>query len=442
MLGRSLYITAAKLTGYAIRLALPIVLVRLLTKADFGAYRQFFLLETLIATIFQFGVNQALFYFIPRDRHNAGSYFLNSLFLNISIFGVVFSAIFFVREPLSAKLQMPVLADQFWQIALYAIMLMLTVSTDCFLLAQQRIRASAFFEIGGQVLVSVVTVLVALAQPRLDLILGAIAITRATQFVAMLAYVQFRLRGFRASRYFFGIWPQVRYGLVLGLAGALHTVLLRLHELVVSSRFGPEVFAVYSAGCTNLPFLQYYVYGIVMVSLGRFAELVRDEDYEGVKRLWRQVVVGALAAAVPITLFLLAVAEPLIIVMFTERYREAVDIFRVNVVVQFALVWNATLVLRAMGRNDINVYVNLIALSLALPLLLLGIHLFGPVGAIAAGVALVLFVRLCSLFWLNRISGLRLEYLVGPNALIGFYVDAWRRVALRLQRWRDRKVKR
>ena len=73
MLNRSLIIFASKLIGYCIRLILPVILVRIMTVADFGAYRQFFLIEMYVVTLFQFGINQALYYFVPRDERNAGA---------------------------------------------------------------------------------------------------------------------------------------------------------------------------------------------------------------------------------------------------------------------------------------------------------------------------------------------------------------------------------
>jgi O-antigen/teichoic acid export membrane protein len=427
MVGRSLYVFSAKMVGYAIRLTMPIALVRLLTKAEFGGYRQFFLIETLIAMIFAFGVNQALYYFIPRDRKNAGSYYLNCLLLNVATFGTAFIVVSFVRQPVSEFLKMPVLAEQFWQVSLYTTMIMLIVATDSYLLARQKVRQSAFFEIGGQILTSAVTLAAAFATRRLDLILTAIAVARAGQALIMLGYVHWGLHGFAATRYFFDIWPQIRYGLVLGFAGTLFTLLLRMHEVVVSSRFGPEVYAVYSAGCTHIPFLNFYLQGIAAVSLGRFAELVKHGDTDGIRRLWNEIMVSLFSVAVPITLFLVAIAEPLIVVMFTERYADAVSIFRVHALMRFALVWNASLVLRALGRNDILLYINIAALILGVPILLVGISAFGLIGAIASEFLLVLLARVAGLVILNRISGLGLQYGILPRDALGFYLKVWRK---------------
>ena len=91
LLNSSLYIFGSKLVGYAIRLVLPFFLIRLLSVSDFGAYRQFFLLESYIGALFQLGLNQALYYLIPRDLQNAGSYFLNSVLMNVLVFAIAFS---------------------------------------------------------------------------------------------------------------------------------------------------------------------------------------------------------------------------------------------------------------------------------------------------------------------------------------------------------------
>jgi O-antigen/teichoic acid export membrane protein len=427
MLGRSLYVFSAKLVGYAFRLALPIALVRLLTKAEFGSYRQFFLIETMMAMIFQIGMNQALFYFVPRDRKNAGSYYLTSILLNITIFVLAFTVLYFLRQPVSEHMKMPVLTEQFWQVAVYTTMLMLIVATDCYLLSQQKIRQSAFFEIGGQLLTSVVTLAAAFSTRRLEVILGTIALARTGQMLIMVSYVHWGLRGFASSRYFIDIWPQVRYGLVLGLGGGVFSIVLRMPELFVSSRFGPETYAVYSAGCTQIPFLQFYLYSISAVSLGRFAEMVKAGDSEGIRKLWHEVMVGLFGVAVPFTTFLLLVAHPLIILMFTPQYAEAVGIFRVNALMRFVLVWNSSLVLRAMGRNDILLYINLAAMALMVPFLLTGMHFLGLIGAITAGFLVVLLVRITGLMILNRISGLRLEYVPRPGPVFAFYRHAWMR---------------
>jgi O-antigen/teichoic acid export membrane protein len=133
---------------------------------------------------------------------------------------------------------------------------------------------------------------------------------------------------------------------------------------------------------------------------------------------------------------LVLIADPLIRFMFTDTYAAAVPIFQINSLIKLNLVFNVTLVLRAMDRNDISIWVNLGVLA-ATPLLLqLGLEHGGMAGVITAQLALVLGGRLISLALANRISGARLAYLITPRELWDFYREAsrkgWGWVGMRL----------
>ena len=438
LLNQSLYIFASKLVGYGVRLILPYFLVRLLTVGDFGAYRQFFLLEMYIGGLFQLGLNQALYYFIPRDLRNAGAYFLNSLLMNVIVLALAFAAIGLAVGPLSRWLNIAILHDAFWILALYVVILMLAIACDCYLTARQKVKAAAVFEVTGQTLVSVVCVVTAFAARRLDAILIGLVAARAMQLLAMLVYIHWRLHGFRAERYFFGIREQVRYGLVLGAAGTLFTMLIRLHDFFVSRYYGTEAYAVYSAGCTELPLIQMFTQSVAVVALGQFALLEQQRDWEGIRRLWRRVLTSSYAVAIPVVLVLLLVAKPLILFMFTDTYADAIPIFRLNTLAKLGMIFNATLVLRAMNRNDISIWVSAGALVLAPAMLYAGMVLWGMVGIIAAQATLIIGSRLVGNVLMNRIIPVHLPYTVGAADLLDFYRESWTKGRGMLAVWLSR----
>lgn len=421
MLNSSLYIFLSKLAGYAIRLALPYFLIRLLSVSDFGAYRQFFLLETYIGALFQLGLNQALYYLIPRNLNNAGAYFLNSVMMNLVVLAVAFVVIGVAVEPLSAALNMDVLKDSFWSLTAYVIVLMLVVGCDCYLTARQSIKAAAVFEIGGQFAVSALSVLVAYSTRDLQAVLWSIVAGRSVQLAAMLAHIHWQLHGFRAERYFFGIREQLRYSVVLGAGGTLITILLRLHEFVVSRYYGPEGYAVYSAGCTELPIIQMFTQSLAVVALGQFAALEQRSDWAGIRQLWSRVLTSSYAVALPVTLVLVLAAKPLVIFMCTDAYIDAVPIFRINALVKVGLVFNYTLVLRAMSRNDITLWIHVVALMMAPFLLHAGMEVGGMVGIIAVHAALMIGTRLVGTFLMNRIIPNPLPYFVPPSDIFAIY---------------------
>ncbi len=425
MLDRSLIIFVSKLIGYGIRLILPVILVRLLTVAEFGAYRQFFLLEIYVVTLFQFGINQALYYFVPRDERNAGAYFLNSLMLNTLIFTTAFAAIGLVRQPLSAWLNMAILDSAFWYLAVYTVIYVLTGSCDCYLTARKQVKAVATLEIAGQVAASGMAIAAALYYQDLNRIILAMAVARGVQLLTMLAFIQLRLQGFAAERYLEELWPQVRYGLVLGIAGTILTMQYRLHQLFISRYYGTEMFAIYSVGCTEIPILQMFSQSVAVVTLGRFAQMEKHDDWVGIRRLWTRVLTSLYALAIPVVIVLMAISEPLVRIMFTEAYIDAVPIFRVNTLIKLNLIFNATLVLRAMNRNSVTLWVNLVALIVTPFALYIGMMVAGMTGVIGMQFLLLMATRLTMLIWLNRLSSTRLAYVVKPRAIVSLYREAW-----------------
>src|SRR5262245_1104010 len=71
VIGRSL--------GFGAAFAIPIVLSRVLDQAEFGTYKQLFLIYATLFGIAQLGMAESLYYFIPRDAARAGRHVANAV---------------------------------------------------------------------------------------------------------------------------------------------------------------------------------------------------------------------------------------------------------------------------------------------------------------------------------------------------------------------------
>jgi len=204
------------------------------------------------------GVNQSQYFFIPRDLCNSGAYFINSLLLNILIFSSAYTLVGFFRSDIAAFLGMPVLDMFFWLLAGYSLLMMLNVASETYLTARKLFIHAAIFDIVRQVLASVATLLAAYLTRDLRIIILALVASQALSLILVLLYIHFVQHGFRADRYFFGIWTQVRYGLVLGAAGMLGTFMMRFNEMTVTKFYDIETYAVYAVGLKQIPILQFF----------------------------------------------------------------------------------------------------------------------------------------------------------------------------------------
>ncbi len=427
MLSSSLYLFASKVIGYGIRILLPIALVRILSKEDFGAYNQFFLLEVLIQTVFLMGIVQSLFYFVPRDKQNAGGYLVNSLTLNVAIYTVAYVLVWFFKAQIAQQMGIAIIFTYFWHLAAYSMLVMLNLLLETYCAAFQEIRAASFLTIQREVIATLATLYAALRYRGLEEIFLALIIARAVTMAIGFAYVQFRLHGFRSRHYFQGIGEQIRYGLVLGLGGTFGTIVLRLHEITVTRNYDIETYAVYAAGLKQIPVLQFFSQSIAAVALSQFAMLVKKEDWAGVREYWDRILGTMYGVGLPVAVGLLLVANPLIHIMFTSEYAEAVSIFRYNTLATLSLMLNATLVLRAMDRNDVTLKVNLAMLAILPFALYGGMKLGGLDGIIATHAVIVIAGAFASQTWLNRLVPVHLAYVAPRRAIWGFYTRSWHR---------------
>jgi len=205
----------------------------------------------------------------------------------------------------------------------------------------------------------------------------------------------------------------------------LWTFLMRFPEMTVSKFYDIETFATYAAGLKQIPILPFFSQSIAAVALVRFAQLEKENDWENIRKLWDKILGGMYAVGIPVTVFFILIAKPLILLMFTAKYAEAVPIFQINAIAMLYIILNPTLVLRAMDRNDISVKVNLGMMILLPPALYAGMKLFGLNGIIGASAVMVIGGRVINHAMLNRLTPVYLPYVASRKSVLEFYSGSY-----------------
>ena len=74
----ALSLMSGRTLGFAVSFLIPVILARILDQADFGVYKQFFLIAATLYGVGQLGMAESLFYFLPREPAHAGRYIANA----------------------------------------------------------------------------------------------------------------------------------------------------------------------------------------------------------------------------------------------------------------------------------------------------------------------------------------------------------------------------
>ena len=75
----ALLLMCGRTLAFAATFFIPVVLARIFDPAQFGTYKQLFLVYSTINLIAQVGMASSLYYFVPRAAHEAGRFVANSL---------------------------------------------------------------------------------------------------------------------------------------------------------------------------------------------------------------------------------------------------------------------------------------------------------------------------------------------------------------------------
>lgn len=327
---QALWLLTARGIAFAFSIAQPLVLVRTLSQADFGLYKQVFLVIGTASTVLPLGFGMSAFYFLPRERQRQSAIITNIIVFHFAI-GMALAVVLALAPGLLAWVfNSPEFTPQAQLIAI--VVLLWTVGTflEIAPVALQDVRASTAIIIANQFSKTVLLLgaAVLFASVR-ALIVGAL-VHGLVQVALMVAYLHWRFPGFWRSFDLRLLSKQATYQLPVGASGLLWRTQDDVHQAFVSNAFGPAAYAIYAVGMFKLPLIGMLRDSVGSVVLPRINELeTRNEHHR---------LVGLVAAAarklalvyLPTYAGLMVMGRELIRALFTERYVDSWPIFAIS----------------------------------------------------------------------------------------------------------------
>jgi O-antigen/teichoic acid export membrane protein len=383
MLGRG----AATVLGFA----LPLILTRLLPQAEFGTYKQIWLVVTTAFFMLQLGMGQSLYYFLPRKDGRAREWLTQSS-LSLLILGAFAAiALYAARFAVARQFGNPELATYGLPMALIALFMIAAAPLEIQLTAEGRVRTAAwviFLSDGFRVVASVVPLWLGLG---LHGFFWAYVLHSALRFALQCAF--FFARGRPHADW--TLWrEQLAYALPFGAAILLDIPQKTFHQWAVGWSVDPAAFAIYSQGCFQLPIINLLYSPISDVLQVRLADPSAREHRV---HLFHDANLRLAAVFFPFTAGMVAAASLFVPALFTHTYDASTPIFRVALIMTpfAALPLDGTL--RALGQTRYLFRIFFWRLVITVPAVLVGLKLFGMIGAISGHVVAESTIRLAML---------------------------------------------
>ena len=320
----------------------PLVIVRLLGKADVGILSGILLVYSTVALVLTAGFPETLTFYLPTrppaERKAIAGKVAQALLLLGFIGALVLLGIsLFVRFAPSWVSGMASGHDAQSGIESLKYLALLAVYPIAdlpgrmlpnLLLVEQQAKAAAGIGIVKAIGSAVAAILpIALGAPLWVVILSIGSF--GFLFGAVLVYyIRSLFRGVPAIESPISMRTLLRFGLPLGLTDIVSMLNNQLDRYLIVFFFPVAAVAEYQAGAWQIPIIMTIPYTVGAVYAPRFVELFKAGQNQEAIGIWRQSALKAALLVVPITMVFVVASEETMELLFTKSYLRAAPVFR------------------------------------------------------------------------------------------------------------------
>ncbi len=411
-----------------ITFAIPILLARRLSAAEYGTYKQFFLIASTCFLIGQIGLPASLYYFIPRGR--APGRYLAQALGGLFLCGAAAALIIYLGAGLLAhRLSNPVLARLAAPLALFVWLQLGAAPLEISLTAARRTVLAGV----SYVISDAARCLALIAPVHLHLGVDGLA-WGAVGFVGLrfVAAWIVGLTGAAASPRLPAratLRAQLAYS--IPFAGAVVFGVAQMHfpQYAVAAMTDAATFAVYAVGALQIPMTDVVYSPIAEMMMVRLAQV----GPAGASPVFREAVARLVLFFLPLAAFAWAVGPTLIPTLFTSQYAAASLIFAVAVAEIPLSALPVDGLLRALDCTRTIFWINAGRLAFTVGAVPLGLWAFGLIGAMGGYVATQVLAKIGMLLWASRKLAVRPLSLLPGREIAGWTarsVIIWMALAL------------
>ena len=333
-------------------LATAMVLSRILSASDYGTYRQTWLTFYALAPVFELGITPSVSFLVPKlAREDIKTYLVqNGLLLGGT--GALLGLGFLVMSgPLEALFDNPGLAAHLRAFALFPVFMLPLRLTENALIVFGRTTLAGALAGGAAILQSAIVLFAVLGGRTLTDTFQLLSLWALLRWLLAAGSLLWLLRAYPVNWSAPTLRRQVRFALPLGAAAMVGLIARQIDQVIVSSTFTPGEYAIYANGTYEIPLVSVLALSVTAVLVPAIVRARQAGDNGEVRRLWHGAARRLAWLFFPTFVFLMVVAEPLMMLVFSERYVASAGPFRILLFLLPLRIFMPSAFLRALGRG-------------------------------------------------------------------------------------------
>lgn len=374
----------------------PLLLVRLLSKNDYGLYAQFNTILSFCTVLFSFGLSSELYYSYPTANNEKKRILVFQSLMMLLICGLFATII--LNVPIVKN---HIINDNFLErsyiylVAVIGISIPEILITSLYVVNHDNKTSAMFLPLMMIIRVTLILLFYSIS-PSIDSVFFAILISSLIKFVYVIAYAGKLIRNNAPGKLIDSIIlkDQIRYTIPLGLASSLRVFVQQVDRLVLMSFVSPAAYAIYSIAFYGVPGLNQVYQSISQVYIPRMSTAWHNNNIDNLIALYHSMVSKTLSYTIPIILIILLFADPIIPYVFSNKYIDSVPYFRIYLLTFIVSSIGCGNILRATGETKKSLKAYVVTSVIILPLTYFLIRYFNLKGAIIAATLSAIFPKI------------------------------------------------
>ncbi len=419
-----MWLLAAKIIGFALSFALPLVIVRAFTQDDVGHYREAFQVITNAVIILPLGFSMSAYYFLAREEDRRPAAVFNILIFNFVVGGLAALTLFIFPGLIGDFFKAPELTELGPTIGIVIWISIFAAFLETVAIANSEAKMATYFIVFASLSKTLLMGGAVLAIGSVGGIVYAALIQAVIQTIILLVYLRSRFPGFWRTFTLGFFLEQAKYAVPFGLTAVIWLAQNDIHNYFAGYKFSSAEFAIYAYGCFQLPLVVMLSDSVSSVLIPHMNTLQRSGDRDEMIRLTVRAMQKLALVFFPLYIFLMITAGTFITTLFTHQYDASVPIFMINLtMIPFGILITDPIVrsFKELGRAFL--LTRTLVFALLVSVLYFGLDSLGLVGIIAVAVGALLLERFVCETMVIRKLGIGLRHLpllknVGKTAIV------------------------
>lgn len=330
---QAFWIGLGSMMSFLVGVISSIFLSRILSKSDYGTYRQVMFVYNTLLAVFSLGLPKAYSYFLPRFEMKYAKDIISKITFLFFILGTVFSLILLLGSDVIASiLGNPELSIAIKMFSPTPFFLLPTLGIEGIYATYKKAHIVALYIAFTRSITVIATVLpVVFFKGTFIHALIGFDIASFISFLFVLFLKELPVRGYMHVRSPLTYKDIISFSLPLMYASIWGLVLSSAPQFFISRYFGNDIFAEFSNGFIESPITSMVVASIATVLLPRFSEKGQSEGMnDDVLTLWRNALIKSAKIIFPVLIFSSFFSNLMMECLYGEAYRSSGTYFLIK----------------------------------------------------------------------------------------------------------------